>query len=129
MAAVMLDPVSPRDDNITSVSTDAQASTANKNDEAERTTLEPFDTIEDPAVASEAENEYPTGAKFWFIALSMALLLLVGGMDALIIATAVPSITDRFHTVADIGWYAVPHYYQRGCTRDSGALLIPLLGE
>ena len=113
MAANTLETASAQDDTITSIThTMDEVFTAHSDHELEREPLEPFDTIEDPNVTSEAENEYPTGAKFWFIALSIALLLLVGGMDASIIATAVPSITDHFHTVADIGWYAPSHYHR-----------------
>ncbi|KID94828.1 Major facilitator superfamily domain, general substrate transporter, partial [Metarhizium majus ARSEF 297] len=36
-------------------------------------------------------------------ALMLAMLLL--GLDINIVATAVPSITDRFHSLADINWY------------------------
>ncbi|KAM0514597.1 hypothetical protein ACHAPE_006592 [Trichoderma viride] len=54
--------------------------------------------------ASEQE-EYPVGAKFWFTVLSLVILLILGGLDGNIVATAVPSITDYFHTVADVGWY------------------------
>ncbi|PNP38224.1 hypothetical protein TGAMA5MH_09794 [Trichoderma gamsii] len=54
--------------------------------------------------ASEQE-EYPVGAKFWFTVLSLVILLILGGLDGNIVATAVPNITDYFHTVADVGWY------------------------
>ncbi|KAL4882180.1 major facilitator superfamily transporter [Aspergillus karnatakaensis] len=50
--------------------------------------------------------EYPTGSRFWLIILTMSALLVLGGLDTNIIATAVPSITDHFHTTADIGWYS-----------------------
>lgn len=32
--------------------------------------------------------------------------MILGGLDANIVATAVPSITNHFHTVADVGWYS-----------------------
>ncbi|KAL7966972.1 efflux pump antibiotic resistance protein [Trichoderma sp. SZMC 28014] len=51
------------------------------------------------------QQEYPVGAKFWFTVLSLVILLILGGLDGNIVATAVPSITDYFHTVADVGWY------------------------
>ncbi|KAK3670712.1 hypothetical protein LTR78_009404 [Recurvomyces mirabilis] len=106
MPPKILDPASSQvDDSIASIEvTTNQPRTDEQDRGAGSTTIEPFDWVEDPALASEAENQYPTGAKFWFITLSVALLLLVGGMDASIIATAVPSIIDHFRTVADIGW-------------------------
>lgn len=72
--------------------------------------LEPFNGIDQASQhTAEAENQYPTGAKFYFIILSLAILLLLGGLDASIVATAVPAITDHFHTVADVGWYSVAY--------------------
>ncbi|KAK5125448.1 hypothetical protein LTR85_000557 [Meristemomyces frigidus] len=70
--------------------------------------LEPFDGVDQASQhTAEAENQYPTGAKFYSILLSIAVLLVLGGLDASIVATAVPAITDHFHTVADVGWYSV----------------------
>lgn len=53
----------------------------------------------------EIEPEYPSGLKLFFVFLALSLALLLSGLDGNIIATAVPSITDHFHTVADVGWY------------------------
>jgi MFS family permease len=52
------------------------------------------------------EPEYPTGTKLWLQILSLVMVLILGGLDANIVATAVPSITDHFNTVADVGWYS-----------------------
>lgn len=75
--------------------------------------LEPLNVVEptdrnDTNVTAEAaaENNYPTGTKFWFTILSLCVVLIIGGLDTNIVATAAPSITDHFHTVADVGWYA-----------------------
>lgn len=54
--------------------------------------------------AAGDESQYPTGAKFYLILLSVALVLVLYGMDSSMVAVAVPSITDHFHTVADVGW-------------------------
>lgn len=35
-----------------------------------------------------------------------ALVLVFMGLDTSIVSTAVPHITDDFHTVADVGWYS-----------------------
>lgn len=79
-------------------------------DETVAAAFEPFDIINQAGQHGiEAENQYPTGAKFYFIILSLAILLGLGGLDASIVATAVPAITDHFHTVADVGWYSVAY--------------------
>ena len=55
---------------------------------------------------TDGEPTYPTGSKFWFTVVSLCMILILGGLDANIVATALPSITDHFHTVADAGWYS-----------------------
>lgn len=57
-------------------------------------------------VAAEDETTYPTGIRFWLIMLCNAMVLAFIGLDMSIVATAVPAITDEFHTVADVGWYS-----------------------
>ncbi|KAH8753524.1 efflux pump antibiotic resistance protein [Diaporthe sp. PMI_573] len=57
-------------------------------------------------VAAEDETQYPTGIRFWAIMVCYAMVLAFIGLDMSIVATAVPSITDEFHTVADVGWYS-----------------------
>lgn len=58
------------------------------------------------AVAAEDETKYPTGIRFWLIILCNAIVLVFMGLDTSIVSTAVPSITDEFHTVTDVGWYS-----------------------
>jgi len=55
---------------------------------------------------AEDESHYPTGLRLVLITLSMALVLILGGLDASIVSVAVPSLTDHFHTLADVGWYS-----------------------
>ncbi|KAK3111464.1 hypothetical protein LTR53_013269 [Teratosphaeriaceae sp. CCFEE 6253] len=75
------------------------------------TELQSFDAVVDEAISpsDDAAIQYPTGAKFFFIMLSLALILVLEGLDESIVATAVPSITDHFHTVADVGWYSAAY--------------------
>ena len=65
----------------------------------------PINELSNLAPAS-VQPEYPTGAKFWLIMLTVAALLILTCIDMNIVATAVPSITNHFHTVADVGWYS-----------------------
>ncbi|KAF3763885.1 MFS general substrate transporter [Cryphonectria parasitica EP155] len=57
-------------------------------------------------VTAEDETKYPSGVRFWLILLCNALVLLFQGLDTSIVSTAVPSITDEFHTIRDVGWYS-----------------------
>ncbi|GFG05305.1 putative HC-toxin efflux carrier TOXA [Aspergillus lentulus] len=63
-------------------------------------------TSDSGPASDEETQEYPTGLKFWLILLTMSALVTLGGLDTNIVATAVPSITNHFHTVADVGWYS-----------------------
>lgn len=42
----------------------------------------------------------------YLIMLTIGAVLVLVSIDMNIIATAVPTITDQFHTVADVGWYS-----------------------
>ncbi|GKZ37504.1 hypothetical protein AbraIFM66950_009087 [Aspergillus brasiliensis] len=64
-----------------------------------------FDTISDRA-SLRGEAEYLSDAKFWLLMLTLAAVLILSSVDMNIVATAVPSITDHFRTVADVGWYS-----------------------
>ena len=52
------------------------------------------------------EPEYPTTKKLIPIVISLYLAFFLVALDRTIIATAIPTITDRFHSIGDIGWYA-----------------------
>ncbi|EGU80596.1 hypothetical protein FOXB_08880 [Fusarium oxysporum f. sp. conglutinans Fo5176] len=64
--------------------------------------------IEEPH--DDEENiVYPTGPKLWSTMASMAIACFLSGLDITIVAVAVPSITDEFQTIADIGWYSAAY--------------------
>lgn len=52
--------------------------------------VEPLEVEESPEHNDEAEPEYPEGAHFWLIFASLAIVLILGGLDTNIVATAVP---------------------------------------
>ncbi|KAI1260487.1 efflux pump antibiotic resistance protein [Xylariaceae sp. FL1019] len=52
------------------------------------------------------QQEYPSGVKLWLIIVTVGAVLVLASIDQNIVATAVPSITDHFHTVADVAWYS-----------------------
>lgn len=59
-------------------------------------------------VTSKVE-EYPTGLKLFLLLLSIYLSVFLVALDRTIIATALPVITDHFHSIGDIGWVSL-HY-------------------
>ncbi|CZR60192.1 related to aflatoxin efflux pump AFLT [Phialocephala subalpina] len=55
----------------------------------------------------QAEANYqPKSFKFWTILLGLYLAVFIVALDRTIIATAIPAITDEFHSLQDVGWYA-----------------------
>lgn len=53
----------------------------------------------------EDGTEYPTGVKLGLITLALCLSVFLMALDNSIIATAIPKITDQFHSLPDVGWY------------------------
>lgn len=54
---------------------------------------------------SEAEIEYVTGWRFIAIAIAIVLSMFLASLDLTIIATAIPQITNQFHSLDQVGWY------------------------
>jgi MFS family permease len=74
---------------------------------------EPESTPGHPQEQLDIEEPHPTddtvyisGTQLWIVAGSMVLTLFLNGLDLTIVAPAVPSLTNEFHTIADIGWYS-----------------------
>lgn len=53
----------------------------------------------------ENEKEYPTGLKLAVIITGVLAGVFLVALDQTIVATAIPMITNEFHSVGDIGWY------------------------
>jgi hypothetical protein len=66
-----------------------------------------------PTITVE-EIVYPSGVKLIMIIIALCLAVFLFALDQTIIATAIPRITDHFHSVQDIGWYgsvSSEHFY------------------
>ena len=64
-----------------------------------------------PTATREDGSEYPTGMRLGLIMLALCLAVFLMALDNSIIATAIPKITDQFHSLDDIGWYASGTFY------------------
>lgn len=53
----------------------------------------------------DAEDEYLHGLRLSLLITGLILAVLIMALDISIVATAIPRITDTFHTITDIGWY------------------------
>ncbi|KAJ0357446.1 hypothetical protein COL154_010145 [Colletotrichum chrysophilum] len=65
--------------------------------------------MEPPSEANEEgndESQYPQGLKLAVIILSNMIAMFLVALDRTIITTAIPRITDDFHSLNDVSWYA-----------------------
>ncbi|KAL4945215.1 hypothetical protein BDV06DRAFT_231593 [Aspergillus oleicola] len=58
----------------------------------------------DQDVATE-EGLYPTGLRLLCVVVALVLAIFLTSLDFTIIATAIPRITDEFHSLSDVAWY------------------------
>jgi hypothetical protein len=75
-------------------------------------TREPSSSNEKGSFKADTKSDdevivYSTGIVLAAIILALCLAVFLVALDQTIIATAIPRITDEFHSVKDIGWYGV----------------------
>jgi len=68
------------------------------------TTTADLQNSEEIPTADEAN--YPTKLKLILIVFSLNISLFCVGLDNTILSSAIPKITDQFHALDDVGWYA-----------------------
>ncbi|KAK4502565.1 hypothetical protein PRZ48_005991 [Zasmidium cellare] len=56
--------------------------------------------------AAPSEIEYPAAKERIIIFVAILLALFLMALDRTIVATAIPQITNQFHSLDDVGWYA-----------------------
>lgn len=78
---------------------------------------------------SDAEKEdiakapqYVTGLKLWILMMPLCFTFFLVLLDISIIATAIPQITNDFHSLADVGWYGAAYQL-------ASAAMQPLTGK
>ncbi|EXJ82712.1 hypothetical protein A1O3_06526 [Capronia epimyces CBS 606.96] len=64
--------------------------------------------VEEPGAPSE-DIVYPSGPKLWLAMISLCIAIFLNGLDLTIVAVAVLSLTNKFKTIADIGWYSAAY--------------------
>jgi MFS family permease len=68
-----------------------------------------FEEQAQSAAANDGAPLYPSGAKLVLLTVSLVLSILLAALDSTIIATAIPSITDQFGSIANIAWYGTAY--------------------
>ena len=72
-------------------------------DEAKRVATENDDGPGD--LSRIATADYPRAFQLAFIVVALVLSIFLVSLDMTIVATAIPRITDEFHSLNDVGWY------------------------
>ena len=69
----------------------------------------PDDTLSTKSTSPPDKDEdgiqRPTGLRLYLIFVALCMSTLLVAIDATIIATAIPTITAQFHSLADVSWY------------------------
>lgn len=68
------------------------------------------ETGKDSTTDQEADPEYPGVFKAVLIVVSLFITVFLVALDQTIIGTAIPKITDQFHSVQDVGWYGSAYF-------------------
>ncbi|KAB8300472.1 hypothetical protein EYC80_000642 [Monilinia laxa] len=63
------------------------------------------------------EGRYPSWKKLSVVMLSLYLCILIVSLDRTILGTAIPTITNEFHSLEDVGWYASAYLISSSATQ------------
>lgn len=63
------------------------------------------------------DHEYPGGLRLAAIVFALVLGIFLASLDTTIITTAIPSITNDFHSLQDVGWYASALFFSVAATQ------------
>ena len=82
---------------------------SSKHEESEHEPENEKTIVEDETIKTTPDGEdeviYPSGLKLAIITLALCLSIFLVALDNTIIATAIPTITNRFNSLGDVGWY------------------------
>ena len=78
----------------------------------EETSIENTEDME--ALSKIATSDYPDWFKLTFIVVALILSIFLVALDMTIVATAIPRITDEFHSLNQVGWYGSAFFLTLG---------------
>ncbi|KAF2823617.1 putative efflux pump antibiotic resistance protein [Ophiobolus disseminans] len=73
----------------------------------------------DVTVKDVEEDQYPHGIKLIILASASLVAVFLIALDQTIIGTAIPKITDDFHGLQDVSWYAAAYFMTFGAAHTS----------
>ncbi|KAI1612823.1 putative efflux pump antibiotic resistance protein [Exophiala viscosa] len=66
-----------------------------------------------------ADDQYPHGLKLVLLAGASLVAVFMIALDQTIVGTAIPKITDEFHSLSDVSWYAAAYFMTFGAAQTS----------
>ncbi|KAL8740901.1 MAG: hypothetical protein Q9190_006440 [Brigantiaea leucoxantha] len=66
--------------------------------------------LEGQPQVNQDEIDYPTGVRLAGIVAALILSVFLVALDMTIVATAIPRITDQFHSLDEVGWYGAAFF-------------------
>ena len=78
----------------------------------EESSAEDLDRME--TLSRIATSDYPHAFKLTFIVVALVLSMFLVALDMTIVATAIPRITDEFHSLDQVGWYGSAFFLTLG---------------
>ncbi|KIY02188.1 uncharacterized protein Z520_02326 [Fonsecaea multimorphosa CBS 102226] len=76
-------------------------------------------TPQEKSVQSMTDDQYPHGLKMALIAGASVVAVFLIALDQTIVGTAIPKITDEFHSLNDVSWYAAAYFMTFGAAQTS----------
>ena len=68
-------------------------------------TKEDVESQHEPVLSTDDDMDYPHGVRLVGIVLALIVSVFLVALDMTIVATAIPKITDQFHSLDDVAWY------------------------
>ncbi|KAJ5861165.1 major facilitator superfamily transporter protein [Penicillium soppii] len=88
--------------------------TSYSSDEAKNNALDSSSSGHESDSVEKVEDDYPKGLRLFFIVIALVISMFLLSLDMTIIATAIPRITDQFHSTGDIAWYGSAFFMTLG---------------
>ena len=83
-----------------------------QHDIKEETSSEDLQELE--TLSKIATSDFPHSFKLAFIIMALVLSIFLVALDMTIVATAIPRITDEFHSLNQVGWYGAAFFLTVG---------------
>ncbi|KAH8878705.1 putative efflux pump antibiotic resistance protein [Thozetella sp. PMI_491] len=73
--------------------------------------------LEKPAAQETTEDQYPHGLTLVLLSSACLIAVFLIALDQTIVGTAIPKITDEFHGLSDVSWYAAAYFMTFGASQ------------